>query len=278
MPKAATPSLGADIPGWFPALDRRLFEFFLSDAAPDETLDMLELGCYLGKSAVHIGAFLRPREQLYVCDLFDPRFKGLTRGKFEENYRSVRGDLPVVIQGATSEVAEYIRPRSLRFIHVDASHDYEDVRGDVDLAEDLLADGGVVAFDDYRTLHAPGVGAAVWGAVAQGRLTPLCVSRQKLYGTFGAPSPRLESAIETLADSKLATKTHSIAGRAVVRVSGANDAGNRDPAASADALKRLERRVKRLETASRPAPRLRGLQQRVAKVARLAQDARPHVR
>ena len=37
--------------------------------------------------------------------------------------------------------------------------------------------------DDYRTMHTPGVAAATWAAVVEGRLFPVCLSEVKLYAT-----------------------------------------------------------------------------------------------
>ena len=47
---------------------------------------------------------------------------------------------------------------------------------------------GVVAFDDYRTAHAPGVAAASWGAVLNQGLRPFAVTARTMYGTWGDPS------------------------------------------------------------------------------------------
>jgi hypothetical protein len=241
----------ADIPGWFPWVDRQLFTCFLRDAAPDERLDVLELGTYLGRSAVHIGAYLRSDETFFACDLFDPQFKGLTREKFEQNYLAVRGDLPVIVEGQSTQVLEFVRPHSLRFVHVDASHDYDDVRADLGIAEQLLAEGGVVAFDDFRTHHAPGVAAAVWGAVEQGNLTPLCLSEQKFYGVFGAVPLRLRTVLSQLVEPQFRTKEHRIAGHPVVRVAGAQAAsgsGKKSAPAESQVLERIDRRLSRIES------------------------------
>jgi hypothetical protein len=41
----------------------------------------------------------------------------------------------------------------------------------------------VVVLDDYRSMHTPGVAAAAWAAVIEGRLFPVCLSEVKLYAT-----------------------------------------------------------------------------------------------
>lgn len=58
-----------DVPGWFSRTDQQLFEWFLTH--PHASGDLLEMGVYVGKSAILLGQHLRPGESLTVCDLFD---------------------------------------------------------------------------------------------------------------------------------------------------------------------------------------------------------------
>lgn len=57
-----------DVPGWFPPLDQVLFTWFLEKQ--QLAGDLLELGVYMGKSAILLGHHLRPGEAFTVCDLF----------------------------------------------------------------------------------------------------------------------------------------------------------------------------------------------------------------
>ncbi|MFI6478444.1 class I SAM-dependent methyltransferase [Nonomuraea sp. NPDC050663] len=179
------------IPGWFWPADQRLFDWFLSR---DDRGDLLELGCYLGKSAVLIGRHLRAGERFTVCDLFESgepeagSYKELTRERFERNYLSHHAELPQIVHGPTSVILDHVEPGSCRFIHVDASHLYVHVRQDVDSARALLTADGVVVFDDVRSEHTPGVALAVWEAVSTLGLSPICITTQKLYATWGEPT------------------------------------------------------------------------------------------
>ena len=74
-------------------------------------------------------------------------------------------------------------------MHVDASRLYEHVAGDVEAARILLGANGIVVFDDYRSVHTPGVAAVVWEAVLNKGLNPICVSESKLYGTWSEAGP-----------------------------------------------------------------------------------------
>ncbi|MER5176794.1 class I SAM-dependent methyltransferase [Streptomyces sp. NPDC002896] len=191
-----------EVPGWFRAIDQDLFRVLL-EATATEAGDLVEMGCYLGKSAILLGEHLRPGETFTVCDLFGVESHGLysrrdtlafyrqtlTREAFEANYLAFHENLPVIVHGRTTALASRIASGSCRFVHIDASRTYEDVSGDIDIARSVLSKDGVVAIDDYRTEHVPGVAAAAWEAVFTKGLRPVCLSAAKLYATWGDPEP-----------------------------------------------------------------------------------------
>ncbi|MEV4559343.1 class I SAM-dependent methyltransferase [Kitasatospora sp. NPDC049285] len=198
--KPATPD---DVPGWFFRVDREVFGWLLSrQTGAGVTGDLLELGAYLGRSAILLGDHLQPGESFTVCDLFDSDAPDdgnsaemnmsyrstLTRRAFETNYLAFHPELPTIVQAPTSVLADgRIRTGSCRFVHVDASHLYEHVAGDILVARDALAKDGIVALDDYRAPHTPGVAAAVWEAVFTLGLRPVLLTPEKFYGTWGDP-------------------------------------------------------------------------------------------
>src|SRR5690349_23305480 len=59
-----------EIPGWFRWVDQQLFRSILADQADGAPGDVVELGTYLGKSAVLIGEYVRPTERFVAVDLF----------------------------------------------------------------------------------------------------------------------------------------------------------------------------------------------------------------
>ena len=189
-----------DVKGWFPSLDQVLFDFFLRrQERLGEHGDLMEMGAYMGKSAIFTAAYLRAGERYTVCDLFDAEdapdennaaearksYSTLTRTAFEQNYLAFHDELPDVIQGTTSVVPSLVDDDTCRFVHVDASHLYEHVHADIDAAKDVLGPDGIVVLDDFRAEHCPGVAAATWGAVASTGLKPLCITATKFYGTWG---------------------------------------------------------------------------------------------
>lgn len=209
-PAGDVPTTFEEIPGWFATTDQDLFAWFLADGPPG---DLVELGVFQGKSAVHMGRFRRPGERFTVCDLFEGAgsdesilpsarvfYATLTQRVFERNYLLFHDELPHVVRDATAAIHDHVEPGSCRFVHVDASHQYEHVRGDLLAARAMCREDGVVAFDDYRTEHTPGTAAAVWEGVVRHGLRPICVSPDKFYGTWGDPGPVQERLLSWAAD------------------------------------------------------------------------------
>jgi len=182
--------------GWFEDVDAAVFRAIDHvQGASGVKGDLLEIGTYLGKSAILLGYLLRPRERLVVCDLFtnegldpaldaDAEFYGaLSRSAFEENYTRFHDQPASVVERSSTELIDEGFGRVFRIAHVDGSHRYDVVRQDISTALDLVVDGGIIVIDDYRTIpHALGVAAAVWEAVTSGRLVPVVATGQKLYG------------------------------------------------------------------------------------------------
>ncbi|WP_119582905.1 class I SAM-dependent methyltransferase [Streptomyces europaeiscabiei] len=204
-----------DVPGWFPVLDQLLFDWFLRrQEGAGVRGDLLEVGVYMGKSAICLGRHLQEGEAYTVCDLFESDAPDdanaaeatksyrstLTRRAFEANYLSFHDELPRVLQGPSSIVPGEVEPRSCRFVHIDASHLYEHVEGDISAARDCLLPGGLVVLDVFRSEHTPGVSIAAWEAVLNRGLNPVCLSTQKLYGTWDDPAPIQDALLEMVAE------------------------------------------------------------------------------
>ncbi|MFE2358684.1 class I SAM-dependent methyltransferase [Streptomyces parvulus] len=221
-----------DVPGWFWPLDQVLFSWFLERQESLGTRgDLLELGAYLGKSAILLGHRLRDGETLTVCDLFGAEppdaanraeaaksYSSLTRQAFERNYLSFHDTLPTIVQAPSSAIVDEVAPGSCRFVHIDASHLYEHVEGDIGAARDLLGPDGIVVLDDFRSEHTPGVAVAAWEAVLNRGLRPICLSSQKLYGTWGDPEPVQEALIAALRGREdIAVTVEPAAGHRLVR-------------------------------------------------------------
>ncbi len=184
--------------GAFWDIDFLLFDCILSQQRNEGVRgDLLEIGAFYGKSAIVLGCHAASDEKVIVCDIFDDTledsdnleenlqsYSGLNRDQFEQNYRRWVNRPPVIIAELSERVVDRVEPRSLRFAHIDGSHLYSVVHMDIANTRGLLNDSGVVVMDDFRALHTPGVAAAVWEAVANKGLIPICVSEQKFYGAW----------------------------------------------------------------------------------------------
>ncbi|MBQ0848650.1 class I SAM-dependent methyltransferase [Streptomyces sp. NPDC057620] len=229
------PKALSEVKGWFRAVDQQLFDWFLSgqmDRA--QRGDLLELGAYMGKSAIFMASYRRAEDAFTVCDLFDSvapdsanlkemnkSYSTLTRRAFEANFSAFHERLPEVVQAPTSVVADRVADDSCRFAHIDASHLYEHVYGDIEAVRDILLPDGVVVLDDYRAEHCPGVAAATWGAVAALDLHPICVTGTKFYGTWGDPEPLRDALLEWLAArDDMWHEVQQVAGHGMIRIDG----------------------------------------------------------
>lgn len=181
------------VQGAFSDLDFLLFDKIL--AGQSVSGDLLEIGAYVGKSAILLGLHAGV-DEVIVNDIFDAhgldeentlevgvQYPGLTRGVFLENYTRYAAE-PRIVQAFSKEIGAHVAEKSLRFAHIDGGHLYEQVREDIDSVRRLLTDVGVVVLDDFRAVHTPGVAAAVWESVAQDGLIPFCLSDAKFYGTW----------------------------------------------------------------------------------------------
>lgn len=224
------------IEGWFYTEDALVFEAITGIQAEHRISgDFLEIGVYHGKSAAFLGFFLRPSERFVVCDLFGGPaasaenraeqgdwYPNLDRKTFEDRYLQIHAQLPRILSCSSDRIKRQANlSRTFRFIHIDGSHLYRIVRQDIRTSSELLKAGGVVAVDDYRSVHTPGVAAAAWEAVSEGRLTPICITPQKLYATVGdrkiAWTKRLMDWSETRQELKVAT--HMVRSRRILRFS-----------------------------------------------------------
>jgi hypothetical protein len=184
------------IPGWFSHQDQTIFEILLNYQNTRYIQgDLLEIGVYLGKSAVVLGAYKQDGEEVVVCDLFlnasdsdqnDEEntfsYNDLTRHTFERNYERARGELPKILECSSLSLSNNLKDQKFRFIHVDGSHLYEIVKHDVDFAIGaLISRGGVIVMDDFRAQHTIGVSAVLWKAIFDGKLQPIIFSAAKAY-------------------------------------------------------------------------------------------------
>ena len=159
----------ATIPGWFHLDDIAHFSLILgTQLANGVRGDLLEIGCYFGRSAALLAMYLQPNEHLYLVDVFDlpndePYVPPTVAVVRENVYRAVptlARDALTLIRGDSRE-ATLPANVELRFVHIDGGHAAETVYSDLMLCTPHLIVGGIVAVDDYAHPALPGVALGV---------------------------------------------------------------------------------------------------------------------
>jgi Methyltransferase domain len=221
------------VEGWLSDEDVVLF-FAVDEAtrALGSRGDVLEIGVYKGKSAVVLGYCIDGDERLVVVDPFGRSasdatvlaeqhrfYDDLTRSEFDRNYGRFHARPPLVLERFSTDLVPGDIGRDIRLVHVDGAHDYTSVAHDIDLVLAVLADDGVLVFDDAIDRGAPGVVAAVWAAVGDGRLLPL-MTTGKVWTCRPEAHPRLLAAVERelSASSTLVSAPMEIRGATVLQV------------------------------------------------------------
>ena len=148
------------IPGWFTVDDCSHFHVILRmQSLTGVKGDLLEIGCYYGRSTGAMLGHLNAAEQLIVCDAFDTL-------KTEDDYDSypsvtdfLRGLADVHPQADLSRVnvneclsssLKLADSVSVRFAHVDGGHSRAEALHDLELVYRHLCHRGVIAVDDYK--------------------------------------------------------------------------------------------------------------------------------
>lgn len=221
------------MPGWMDPEDAALFSVTcVAQLAVGLRGDLLEIGAYLGKSAILLGYSLQPGEQLLVCDLFEAPsddsanrqenqnyYAGLAREGFEANYLRHHASLPEIFEGPSTGLGSVLSTPRFRFVHIDGSHLYDVVRADIALSHAVSLPGAIVVLDDVSAAHTPGVTAAVWEAVANDGLTPLVITQNKMYATWTPDSAlSLEDFRRTIRAARLPMSEHQYKQTSIIRV------------------------------------------------------------
>jgi len=161
------------IEGWLAATDYEIFKEVLACQQRQGVEGAIaEIGVHHGKSFVPLAAF-SGTSKLYAIDLFGDQGKNIDQSgngdcdTFINNLKRFSIDLSrLVIDGRMSGdvTADDIRSAAgaVRFFHIDGGHHFDAVTGDIRLAVDVLADGGVIAIDDVFRPEWPEVSIATF--------------------------------------------------------------------------------------------------------------------
>ena len=174
------------VEGWFFPLDQYVFlELFVMHSSMSVEGDVCEVGVYQGKSLILLSILKGEHERLFGFDLFAGEDEEITRANL--NKYGVNSGVTLV-KGLTSNLT----PRSLdelvsqpvRFLHIDAGHEYHEVLEQLETFAPYLTDTGIIAMDDYQDREFPGIEAAVLDFALQDRprrFVPFLVSANKTF-------------------------------------------------------------------------------------------------
>jgi predicted O-methyltransferase YrrM len=119
--------------------------------------DLLEIGCYHGRSTALLAMCLKPGERLVVCDAFDLPLKhsygnSPTPDILWKNLQTAVPQLcreSVEIHRGYSQDLRLPENAGFRFAHIDGGHDRDEVLRDLRLCASRMLPGGIIVLDDY---------------------------------------------------------------------------------------------------------------------------------
>ena len=174
------------IEGWFFPLDWVAF-ITVSNIHKEFGIkgDICEVGVWQGKSLVLLSLLKSKGETVFGLDLFTGELMSLTE-KNLERYGDP-SDVQLCEVDANQFGFDQLRSlihKPLRFLHIDAGHEYHEVLHQLKLYTPFLGDDAVIAMDDTEDREFPGVSAAVHDfcdSQVGRRFLPFCVAANKKY-------------------------------------------------------------------------------------------------
>ena len=152
-----------EVPGWFFPLDQLLFyELFVAQSALQIEGDLCEIGVFRGKSLVLLSLLRKRGEGLLGFDLFADEdeaetIQNLTKYGDDKDTTLIKG----LTSSHSQDDLDATITTPLRFLHVDAGHEYHEVLEQLHLFTPYMAEHGIIAMDDYQDREFPGIEAAV---------------------------------------------------------------------------------------------------------------------
>ena len=152
-----------EIPGYF--VYQSFYEMCLKAVPENGTL--VEIGSWRGRSTSCMGSLIKNTNRnvkFYSVDTWEGsdeeehikliqelKSQGKTLfDEFQENIKSCGvNDVIIPIQSTSILAAEQFEDNSLDFVHIDASHEYEDVLNDIKSWYPKVKPGGMITGDDY---------------------------------------------------------------------------------------------------------------------------------
>ena len=124
----------------------------------------VEIGTWKGKSAVYMGEKIQAAQKnikFYTIDTFDMTESNDHFGLidvddlYDEAAKNINpvNDFVEIIKGNSHEIYDNFKDESIDFLFIDGSHQYEDVKKDLELWFPKMKPNGIISGHDYN--HAP---------------------------------------------------------------------------------------------------------------------------
>lgn len=162
------PHIYHDIDGWFDF--QKLYRYVVNEAKDNS--HFVEIGSYLGKSTAFMAVEIANSGKNIKFDTIDTWegskehgnidyvYNKLLYNNFFKNISSL-SEYIKPIMGYSFDVVNNYEDSSLDFIFIDAAHDYDSVKKDIEDWYPKLKDDGIIAGHDYNERDWPGVVMAV---------------------------------------------------------------------------------------------------------------------
>ena len=164
------------IPGWF-SLDK-VIAMQLAVKQHPKALVVVELGSFQGRNSVPLAAVLPQGAKMYCVDHFqgseEHHRAGLDLSKLRQVFQANLARFGVeeritVLAKKTTEAANEFVDDSVDLLFIDASHDYDSVKADLDSWYRKLKPEWLAFCDDYDPVRWPGVVKAISDFGLQGK-------------------------------------------------------------------------------------------------------------
>ena len=110
-------------------------------------LSIAEIGVFIGNTTMNYAPYVKQKGgKIYLIDIFEQT----TRQMVEYNLRKVNAfDVCKIIVGKSQDVADEIPNNSLDICFIDGSHNYSDVKKDIELYLPKVKTGGILCGHDF---------------------------------------------------------------------------------------------------------------------------------
>lgn len=143
-----------NIEGWASESEQgALMEYILDKLSED--LKIVEIGVYKGRGTAMWNVQLINKGYTYTYDAIDTFEGSVEHGHRPELYEDALNNLkPIlekinIVKGKSIDISKTYKDKSLDVIYIDASHDYNNVKQDIDSWLPKLKDKGIICGDDY---------------------------------------------------------------------------------------------------------------------------------